>query len=520
MAQEEDKSGVIYSDPASKPAEGTIEKAGPAPQEPVEPPVQPTAPSPGSTSEIPEEYLSDEDLYPTAAPAGTSPAAIINKKKPLLFLGIGGFVLVIIIIAIIAALLRKPIEESTVKLTYWGLWEKEEVMNEVIASYKLKHPLVEIDYFVMDAKDDYRKRLIERTAKGTGPDIFRYHNTWVPELTEVLIGAPETVFTVDEYRTLFYPIVSKDLIVENAGSEQIVGVPLGIDGLVLVYNETILKAAGFTQGPTNWEELLDIARKVTVKDATGRVLTAGIALGTAENISHFSDIVTLMFLQNGVNFKSFATDPNAVSVLDTYTNFALSANNVWDRDMQESVMSFANEKVAMLFIPTWQIEVIKHVNPDIQLKVISVPQITGGKRKSVASYWVEGVSKGSKNQKEAWEFLKFLTEKETLTKLYDLQVKSGRLFGYAYPRTDMGELLVQDPYLGPLIKDVLILDSFPLMDLTYDNGLNRDLVNYLKDAINSILANSGTRDALGAMEGHFAQVYTQFNFDPNPTPAP
>lgn len=461
---------------------------------------------------IPEEYLTDEDLYPppTTDTKASYFTSLSRKKKPLLFIAIGGVLVLIIFISLLVKAFSGTSKNQELKLLYWGLWEKENVMQELINAYTKTHPNVEIEYVLMDAKDNYRERLIERTKKGTGPDIFRFHNTWVPQIKEILSTAPETVFTEDEFQKIFYPVVNKDLVINGS----IVGVPLGIDGLVLIYNDAILKAAGVSSPPESWDELLEAAQKVTVKDSQGNIITAGIALGAAENVSHYSDILALMFLQNGIDFTNFKDDEAAISVLDTYTNFVLSANNLWDELMENSITAFANEKVAFIFAPTWQVEVIKHLNPDLPLKTAPVPQIRGGMKKNIASYWVEGVSRGSKYQKEAWEFLKFLIQKENLSKLYDLQVKSGRIFGYSYPRVDMSELLIQHEYLGAIIKDSQILDSFPLISFTYDNGLNDRLSEYLKDAINSVLVNKSSRDALNTMQNGFKQVYSEYQFEP------
>ncbi|MFO0704228.1 MAG: hypothetical protein U0525_05965 [Patescibacteria group bacterium] len=55
----------------------------------------------------------------------------------------------------------------------------------------------------------------------------------------------------------------------------------------------------------------------------------------------------------------------------------------------------------MIFAPTWQIPVIKAKNPDLQFAVASIPQGIQGRKLTLATYWVEGVSRYSKSQVEA-----------------------------------------------------------------------------------------------------------------------
>jgi len=47
---------------------------------------------------------------------------------------------------------------------------------------------------------------------------------------------------------------------------------------------------------------------VRYREREKQIVTGGIALGTAENIEHFSDILGLMFLQNGVNINKSLND--------------------------------------------------------------------------------------------------------------------------------------------------------------------------------------------------------------------
>lgn len=456
---------------------------------------------------IPEEYLTDEDLYPTQEETSKN-AILTNKKKPLVFLVIGGVTLIVFIVMLLLKLLGagsgKPAEN--VKLVFWGLWQDEVIVNEMIKEYQATNPSIEIEYVLMDAKDNYKERVVERIRNGTGPDIFRFHNTWVPMIKEILSVSPNTVYTVEDFKNTFYPVTEKDLTVNG----QIVGIPHYIDGLVMLYNKDIIKALGVETPPTTWEELIDIAEKATVYDENKNIITAGVALGTAENISHFSDILALMFLQNNVDINNFETDPNAEAVFDTYTGFAISANPVWSAAMDNSVESFASERVAIILTPVYEIDVIRHLNPDLNFGVSQVPQIQGGESKNIANYWADGVSRGSKNQQAAWDFLKFLSSKESLEKMYQLEVKNGRSYGNPYSRKDMAELLVQHEYLGAITKDANSLDSLPLISRTYDNGLNDKLINYMKDAINSIFLSTGTKEALRNMSQGFSQVFTQY----------
>ena len=163
----------------------------------------------------------------------------------------------------------------------------------------------------------------------------------------------------------------------------------------------------------------------------------------------------------------------------------------------------------MIIIPSWQIPVIKKANPDLQLKVAVVPSLPGSKPLSVATYWVDGVSKYSQNQVEAWKFLTYLSGRESETKLFELQSKV-RLFGEPYSRVDLGDLLLKNEYLQPVIKQADAYRSIPTISKTYDNGLNDEINQYLENAINQTVAGVTYEQALKTAKEGVDQVLTKF----------
>jgi multiple sugar transport system substrate-binding protein len=304
-------------------------------------------------------------------------------------------------------------EPRDVKLIYWGLWESEEVMRPVIEQYQnlyaQKNPgsTITVEY-LRKPPSRYRETLQSSIRSGQGPDIFRFHNTWVPMLREELAPLPQTIIPNSEYESAFYPITKTDLLVGNF----YVGIPLMFDGLVLFYNESLFREAGINTPPTSWDELRTLAKKLTVVDTnSGAIRVAGVALGVAANVDHFSDIIGLMMLQNQADLRDLS-DELAQDALRFYTILTVE-DRVWDETMPPSIEAFAMGKVAMILGPHWRVFNLKEANPDLRFRTAPVPQLPGS-TVNWGSYWVEGVSSRSSYQAEAWDFLKFLSQKETL----------------------------------------------------------------------------------------------------------
>lgn len=423
------------------------------------------------------------------------------KKPPIAIFALIGIVIFIGLIFFFFKILRKPKSSQEANLTYWGLWEEEAVFAPIIDSFQKEHPSIKIAY-QKHSPQDYLGRLTAAIDKGEGPDIFRFHNTWLPVLRNYLAPLPKKIMSASQFEDTFYPVASEDLKIQ----EQHYGLPLEIDGLALFYNEEILNAAGFSP-PTTWEDFQNQALALTVKDESGRIITSGAALGTANNIEHFSDILGLIMLQNGVNLENL-NSPEAIEALTFYRMFAEAPQNTWDESLDNSILAFAAGETAMIFAPSWEVFVIQAMNPDLVFKTAPIPQLPGVSI-SWASYWVEGVSSQSNNQEAAWEFLRYLTSKETMTALYT-EASKVRLFGEPYSRVDLATTLVNESYIGAFIAQAQNAKSFYLCSRTFDNGINDRIIQYFKDAVNSLSLGTSPQSALETVAQGVQQVFSDY----------
>jgi multiple sugar transport system substrate-binding protein len=465
-----------------------------------------------TVEETPQD-LTTPEVESLPPPVDGPPPIYEENKNQYMFIVGGAVVFLIILVIIFRAIFSGKTTSKPVNLIYWGLWEDKEVIDPLIAAYEQKNPLIKITYEKMNPQS-YREKLVSRSkAQGTEsaliekPDIFRFHNTWLPEIKDIVAPLPPTVMSGEEFDKTFYPIHKKDLKVGN----YYYGLPLEIDGLVLVYNQSLFKKAGIATVPATWDDITEIVPKLTVKDQSGKLITSGIALGTASNVDHFSDIFGLLLLQNGGSLNKL-DQPEAAGALEIFRKFSEPPQGYWTEDMTNSTTAFIQEKVAMIIVPSWEVLSIKSANPDIDMKVVPVPVVPGTALISIASYWVEGVSRFSNNQLEAWKFLKFLTEKENMTKLYETESKI-RPFGEPYSRIDLAPLLAQNSYLGAVIKQANNFASQPLVSQTFDNGLNDEIIKYLENAVNSTIQGVSYKEALGEAKKGIDQVFTKYNIN-------
>lgn len=498
-----------------------------APASPVPTPVTPPSTSSQIKQENPDVGVgNDKKAAEKTAPKIATAKSPVMKFLPFI---VGGLVLLIIVVVVLSRLFggggstsvannqattpttqntnttnqqgqRTEVPSQRVAVEYWGLWEPSEVMEQVITDFENENPGIQINY-VKQSPTDYRERLETAIKSGNGPDIFRFHASWVPMLKNSLSPIPASVVSSSEFKSNYYPIVSEQLVHQG----QYVGLPLMYDGLVLFYNEDILNTASETP-PTTWSQLRTLAVKLTVPSASG-IQRGGLAIGNATNVEHFSDILATLILQNGGNL----TDASSVETRDAllfYTNFQLT-DKVWNETLPSSTVAFARGDVAMMFAPSWRAHEIKALNPDLKFATAPMPQLSEDEKFSWASYWAEGISSESDNADEAAKFLAYLNRKDVLMKFFS-EASKVRAFGEIYPKVDMAGELSENSIVNPILEDALYAKSGYMNSYTHDNGINDQTIKYYKTAIDSIIGGTDAEDVQSTLDQGVKQVLKQY----------
>jgi len=459
-------------------------------QSPIGNPVPTQIPTPPSPPNIPPQVVTPSKRFP----------------KVLIVLGV---VLLLAAIGFAAyKFLGTPQNKKSGNIIWWGLWEDTSVVAPLITSYESSHPGVKITY-VSQSPQDYRERLSNSLAKGEGPDIFTFHNSWVPMFKSDLDVLPSSIMTAADYSKNFYPVVTSDLSYGNS----FVGIPLGYDALTLYINQDIFDKAGKTP-PTTWDDLRSVAKALTIKNDKGTIIQSGVALGRTENVDHWQEILALLMIQNGVDLGN-PTGKNAEDALKYFTLFS-SVEGIWDTSLPSSTQAFAAGKLAMYIAPSWRTFEIEHQSPDLKFKTVPIPQLPKDSPSEAdityATYWAQGVWSESTNKSVAWDFLNYLTTTDSLQKLYQNEAAI-RGFGEPYPRTDMASLLTSHPIIGSIISQAPGARSWYLASRTFDGatGINTLISNYFGDAVNAaVTGKKSPTEALATVAQGVSQVLAQY----------
>ncbi len=341
---------------------------------------------------------------------------------------------------------------APVTLTYWRVFDDSDAFSEIITKYKALHPYVNIEYRKL-RYSEYESELLNAMAEDRGPDVFSIHNTWIKRYEPKLAPMPETttmafpVLTgtikkevVNEVRTNkslslkeikdnFVDAVAYDVISKE---NKIYGLPLSVDSLVMYYNKDLFNNAGISQAPKYWnKDFLQMIKKLTKQDPKKGIIQSGIALGGSSNIERYSDVLSVLMMQNGATMlgddnkiafntiPSFARETNynpGLEALRFYTDFANPSKESysWNSEMPNSLEMFIGGNLAIMFGYAYHLPIIKSRAPKLNFSIANFPQIEGNPPTNInfANYWVEVVSKKSKYTNEAWDFVQFITKEE------------------------------------------------------------------------------------------------------------
>jgi multiple sugar transport system substrate-binding protein len=382
---------------------------------------------------------------------------------------------------VIGKLLSKAPKGSSgpVTLNMWGMWQDPEVMNELITKYKETHPNVTINYDDRSVLkvEDYKENVYNRAAGEDAPDIVVVHNSWVAGLKDSLAPATDGDLSPSNYSQKYYPVAAQSAVLDD----KVYALPMYYDGLVLVYNKAHFEEIDQSSPPTAWEEFRRIAIALTIHGTDGNLVRGGAAIGTADNIDFFSDILGLMFSQAKVIIPDELDTKPAQDAMSFYTNF-VKEDKVWSGDMPEASAAFAGERASMIFVPTWNLMDILALRPDLEVGVARVPQALTSDPTSWGSFWMTSVTAGSKNPAEAWEFLKFLAENDQQLTMFS-KASELKPYGPAFSSVELKSQLDNNNYLRPLIEDAPYARSARIAS----RAGNRTAIAGMKTAVNSML---------------------------------
>lgn len=300
----------------------------------------------------------------------------------------------------------------------WGQPGYDDFFKEVTGAFVKTHPGVEFKPIPIPL-EKYADQMIVRFSSGNPPAIvqwslFDFHTFakagWLVPLDERLRGT-------DIPRTW-----NKGFLAFTGVDGAQYGVMLSGSSQMLFVNQAMFKKTGVAI-PKTPEELLEAAKKLTVKDASGRVMQYGLSMTSvaAPELWSYGLARWVTGLGGGItNEKGVptATTPEVKRAVRMMKELLQAGAIPPGLGRIPSRQAFWEGKAAMLIEGPWVMESIKSQNPAllpaVQLAPVPFPHQIADASNGLA------LAKGQKHADLAWEFITLATSPQWMQRYAEL----------------------------------------------------------------------------------------------------
>lgn len=313
-----------------------------------------------------------------------------------------------------------PPADGKIEIRYmaWGTPQQLALEKQFCEEFSRKQGRVRVK-FIQVPSSAYLNKMILMLASRTAPDVMRVDHYNFPSLVakDYFYRLDDLVAADKSYRkTDYFPVT----IEEGLYQGDLYGLNVLFGAPVIYYNKDLLRAAGLEEpyalwkrGEWTWDTYLRYAKAMTTKDAKGKPRTFGAT------VTAFPFQCAVIYAFGGEIMKDgrvcLAEGKAAEAMRFLYELRFVHKAEPNASQAANSLFSFDGGKIGMnidwMGVTPRLREVAK-----FDWDVCPLPMKPGGTAMVKGNQLV--MSAESKHPKEAWEFMKFMTGRETEEKLY------------------------------------------------------------------------------------------------------
>ena len=284
--------------------------------------------------------------------------------------------------------------KTILRFSSWGSKTECALLKQVIEDYERKNPSVKIEF--IHIPENYFRKLHLLYASKTEPDVVFVNNIYAPLYIKANLF--EDLSALNDENTYFKS--STDCFTYNG---KLYAVPRDVSGLVIYVNKDIIKS------PEKIKSIYDLKRYAKISSAQNR-----FGLNFESNPLFW--IYYLEYFGGGILSddaqKIIFTSEESKKGLEFYSDLINKDGSVPHKAQMSGMTSaqmFINGKLAMYLSGRWMVPKFRET-VKFNWDIIPFPYDNGEKNLIDASGWA--ISKSSKNKKEAFDFVKYLSSKE------------------------------------------------------------------------------------------------------------
>lgn len=281
------------------------------------------------------------------------------------------------------------------------------VIQEAVKQFRKENPDVSVVLELVSNKAE----LIRRLTSGEGPDIVEWEGTNMGQCLDAGILSDLREFILRDKVDMgnYFPCIAQS--VESNG--RIGAMPVMTETLGVFYNKRHFEEAGlpYPQEGWTWEEFMDTARKLTIRDERGNVIRHG-AFTSFGYMLYVEPVVWncggSFISEDGVELEGYLNHPSTIEGFRQYLSLIDEGVSPRMGVGQDSwIACFIHEKMSMYLDANWAIKPMSKEQKE-KFGVVGFP---GGKKHSksnIFQVYGYGISTTCRNRELAWTFLRKL----------------------------------------------------------------------------------------------------------------
>ena len=311
-----------------------------------------------------------------------------------------------------------------VELTYLTHWPPETVaqLQAAIDTYEAQNPGVAIDIRAVPF-GNLLSTLRSQATSASGPTIAGIYELWLPELVGTGIADPMPADFDADVRANW----PEGLVGSVVSDGTTYGYPNEVNLYALNYNKRLFAEAGIDGPPTTWDELVDAAERLTIRDGN-LIVQQGFGLINSWPAGVVHPWLSMVYSNGGAliqDGQAQLTSEATQAVTDLYRRLIFDLGTT-DPAMGTAnasttgpyLQNFTNGQTAMIIMANWWQSALRDSMGDAFGDIATAPIPIGpnGEASRPVSYaWLTMVnSNASEAQREAaWAFLAWLNAPES-----------------------------------------------------------------------------------------------------------
>lgn len=386
----------------------------------------------------------------------------------------------VLISTFILATVFSAVASAKTKVTYWQYYYKPRVktMNTLIEEFEAENPNINVEQKTFPY-NNYQQKIASMVPAGKGPDVVTLFYGWLPKwvLSGYIQPLPKERFSTEKIDKEFSPLVD----VSKLGGRYW-ALPTAVRTLALFYNKNIFEKHGISGPPETLKELVEIAKKTTVKKDNGELKYEGFTWDwEGQAHSWYKSVLVQLFGGKYIsdNNKKILIGDNEgpVEALKWYAGLSMKKNwgpNVAKRGYYENgPTAFMSGKAAMHIDGSFRISGVrqKAKETDLEFGIAPLPS-RNGKERNFGSFWTHAITRGVKGDKldAAAKFLKWITSEHAM----ELWVEN---VGELPAKTEVAKQYFDHPLYGPFLKQLDVSHAYFTVNEFENKKASQDMID-------------------------------------------